>query len=94
MIISALDLAIPSTLLGFIQGTPETGMTSVLVKIGPVEMGGSQVFVAATPTDAVINATCSMPLWIHMAVLVFFVAGVVILVLMMAYEVYSIRHEA
>ena len=47
-----------------------------------------------TPTDATTGvANSSMPLWVHDAVLVFFVAGVVILALMMVYEVYSIRRE-
>jgi hypothetical protein len=34
-----------------------------------------------------------MPPWNHEAVILFFIAGVVVLALMMAYEVYSIRSD-
>lgn len=94
-VISALGLAIPSTLLGFIQGTPSVPeITPALAKTGQlsVELGEVQTLALANPTDTAATIS-SMPLWIHEAVMVFFVAGIVILALMMAYEVYSIRRE-
>ncbi|MCZ0860308.1 MAG: helix-turn-helix domain-containing protein [Methanocorpusculum sp.] len=94
-VVCALGLAIPSTLLGFIQGTPlgpeatPTGAKNGLVS---VNLGEPQAFALATPTDTAATVS-GMPLWIHEAVMVFFIAGIVILALMMAYEVYSIRRD-
>ena len=87
-IVCSLGLAIPSTLLGFVQGTPGgvTGVTPPLVKSG----------FDALATTSVAETTASaatMPLWLHEAVMVFFVAGVVILAMMMVYEVYSMRRD-
>lgn len=94
-VVCSLGLAIPSTLLGMIQGGPGPELTPMAAKTGLVnmEVGDPVTLTGVTPTDAV-NAAAGMPLWIHEAVLVFFVAGVVILALMMAYEVYSIRRDA
>ena len=99
-VVCALGLAIPSTLLGFIQGTP-VGSDAVpaMLKTGQIEVGlgdPQAVTIEAntlvTPTDT-IAAVSGMPPWIHEAVILFFIAGVVILALMMAYEVYSIRRD-
>ncbi|MDR0981175.1 MAG: helix-turn-helix domain-containing protein [Methanocalculaceae archaeon] len=95
-VVCALGLAIPSTLLGFIQKTPPIGPEVIpdMVKSGfvGVELSDPRTLALATPTDTAV-AVSGMPLWIHEAVMVFFVAGIVILALMMAYEVYSIRRE-
>lgn len=99
-VVCALGLAIPSTLLGFIQGTP-VGSDAVpaMLKTGQIEVGLGEpqaVTIEAntlvTPTDT-IAAVSGIPPWIHEAVILFFIAGVVILALMMAYEVYSIRRD-
>ncbi|HJJ97459.1 MAG TPA: hypothetical protein O0X38_07510, partial [Methanocorpusculum sp.] len=99
-VVCALGLAIPSTLLGFIQGT-SVGSDAVpaMLKTGQIEVGlgdPQAVTIEAntlvTPTDT-IAAVSGMPPWVHEAVILFFIAGVVILALMMAYEVYSIRRD-
>ena len=94
-VICALGLAIPSTLLGFLQPAIP-GLTPMAARNSVDLMGVGEPSAAfVTPTDATtgVVANSSMPLWVHDAVLVFFVAGVVILALMMVYEVYSIRRE-
>lgn len=94
-VVCSLGLAIPSTLLGFIQQTPVgPEVVSAMAKTGAVnvELGDplATTFVSPTETGTVVSG---MPLWIHEAVILFFIAGVVILALMMAYEVYSIRRD-
>ncbi|MDV0444235.1 hypothetical protein McpCs1_16350 [Methanocorpusculaceae archaeon Cs1] len=95
-IICALGLAIPSTLLGFIQPAPPHGGLPMVAKSGAVVMDvGQPTLLTASPTEMMTDAANSaIPLWIHDAVTVFFVAGVVILALMMVYEVYSLKRGA
>ncbi|MDV0442352.1 hypothetical protein McpAg1_15890 [Methanocorpusculaceae archaeon Ag1] len=91
-IICALGLAIPSTLLEFLQPTPDKTMPLALKSGNGFIEVGQPTLLAASPTEVMTDAANSaIPLWVHDAVLVFFVAGVVILALMMVYEVYSMK---
>lgn len=89
-VVSALGLAIPSTLLGLLQTPALPASLATTTRIVGMDVGTGQPVTAAftAAPEAVAN---TMPLWVHEVVMVFFVAGVAVLALMMAYEMYSIR---
>ncbi len=98
-VICALGLAIPSTLLQMMPGgtapLPGMEMKSMTGALSAPPMMNEAPEAASAQVTAVYDTgagiVSTMPSWIHEAVMVFFVAGVVILGMMMVYELYSLR---
>lgn len=89
-VISALALAIPETIYGALGGSSTVPQHPGLKSIGFETTSDVSVSPMTITNDL---AASSMPTWIHEAVMVFFLAGLLILCLMMVYELYSVRKD-
>lgn len=95
-IVCALALAIPETLLGYINNAGAGSRTLTGAKMA--EVMPETAADAAAPFSAELaisanNAASAMPAWIHEGIMIFLLCGLAILAAMMIYEIYAVRKD-
>lgn len=94
-IISALALAVPETLLGYLSGAQSISPELKIVR----GANGQTADALAAPYSVELasganTAAATIPAWIHEGVMLFLVCGLAILAAMMIYEIYAVRKDS